>query len=128
MGAFVAMLAGMQIGSGSPPQGVPVPPPALAGAVATRAAPRAPLQNYITPFDRPLSVPRDQWMKVRVKLTIGPYGRITDCMIEQSSGSEALDAATCMTLVRRARFTPAQASDGNPVADVRVQEIEWPPE
>jgi protein TonB len=42
-----------------------------------------------------------------------------------SSGSSALDQATCRLLSRRARYTPAKDSSGNPVADTDAGSIRW---
>jgi protein TonB len=60
-----------------------------------------------------------------VRLTIGPDGRVSDCSITSSSGSSALDSATCNILKRRARFTPAKDQAGNPVSDTFPQRIRW---
>jgi periplasmic protein TonB len=60
-----------------------------------------------------------------VRMTIGPDGRVSDCSITASSGSTALDNATCNILRRRARFTPAQDQAGNPISDTYTQRIRW---
>lgn len=60
-----------------------------------------------------------------VRLSIGTDGRVSDCAITASSGSSALDTATCNILRRRARFTPAQDQEGNPVSDSYSQRIRW---
>ena len=48
-------------------------------------------------------------------LTIGTDGRVVACNLIRSTGNGALDSATCNVLRRRARFTPARDSDGNPM-------------
>ena len=58
-------------------------------------------------------------------LTIDPSGRVIGCNITQSSGSPVLDAATCNIMRRRARYTPAMDSNGNPTAGTIEQQIEW---
>jgi protein TonB len=135
MGLVLVLLAGAQMISRSnspqPPVRVasaPTAAPGVAATIVAPAEPRAPLQNYVTPFDRPASVSPSELNKVTVRLAIGPYGRLTDCLVIQSSGSAALDAATCSTLSRRARFIPARDANGNPVADVIEQQIDWQPE
>lgn len=50
-------------------------------------------------------------------LTIGADGRVTGCNLIRSTGNGALDAATCSILRRRAKFTPARDSNGNPTSD-----------
>jgi protein TonB len=54
---------------------------------------------------------------VRATLTIGPTGAVVSCSITQSSGNSALDSTTCNILRRRAKFTPARDSNGNPTTD-----------
>ena len=51
------------------------------------------------------------------RLTVGPNGRVTDCTVTSSSGSNALDAATCRIMRSRARFTPARNNLGEPTTD-----------
>ena len=59
-------------------------------------------------------------------LSIGTDGRVTGCNITRSSGNGALDAATCSILRRRAKFTPARDSNGNPTTDtVTTPPITW---
>jgi protein TonB len=60
-----------------------------------------------------------------VRLTIGTDGRVSACDITQSSGSSALDNATCNILRRRARFSPAMDSNGQPTTDTYSQRITW---
>jgi len=60
-----------------------------------------------------------------VRLSIGPDGRVSDCSVTASSGSSALDNATCSILRRRARFTPAQDQGGNSISDTYSQRIRW---
>jgi protein TonB len=62
----------------------------------------------------------------RATLTIGSDGRVTGCNITQSTGNSALDSATCNILRRRAKFTPARDSNGNPTTDtVETPPIRW---
>jgi protein TonB len=51
------------------------------------------------------------------QLSIGADGRVTGCSIVRSTGNSALDSATCNIIRRRARFTPARDSNGNPTTD-----------
>lgn len=62
---------------------------------------------------------------VRFKLAVGSNGRVTDCTVTASSGSSALDGATCRILRSRARFTPARDSEGRPTADSAAGEVTW---
>jgi protein TonB len=47
------------------------------------------------------------------QLSIGTDGRVTGCSIVRGTGFSVLDNYVCSTL-RRARFTPARDSNGNP--------------
>lgn len=62
---------------------------------------------------------------VAFALSINRRGRVSKCMIATSSGSAALDRATCRILQRRARFTPARGADGQAVADTTSGRIRW---
>jgi protein TonB len=59
-------------------------------------------------------------------LTISPDGRVSGCSLIRRTGNSALDAATCSILTRRAKFTPARDSNGNPTTDtVTTPPITW---
>ena len=62
---------------------------------------------------------------VAVTLTVGPEGKVADCVIDQSSGSPSLDVQTCRILWTRAQFTPARDSQGKAVQDTFHQRIRW---
>jgi len=53
-------------------------------------------------------------------LTISPTGQVVGCDLARSTGNGALDSATCNILRRRARFTPARDSNGNPTTDTVI--------
>ena len=62
----------------------------------------------------------------QAQLTIGPDGRVTGCSLVRSTGNGALDATTCSILRRRAKFTPARDSNGNPTSDTyTTPPIRW---
>ena len=63
--------------------------------------------------------------RVVYRVTIGPEGRVSGCDVRISSGSPALDAATCRIVRSRARFTPARDSAGRPVPDRRDGDVLW---
>ncbi len=45
---------------------------------------------------------------VRFILTVNAQGRVVDCVVTGSSGSDVLDEATCRLIAARASFEPAQ--------------------
>ncbi len=59
------------------------------------------------------------------RVEINRSGRVSDCIVTSSSGSDALDEATCKILERRARFVPARDSAGNRVPDEYSGRIRW---
>jgi TonB family protein len=100
--------------AGAPPQ---------VGQRGSRAS--ANLASYVTSSDYPQDAIRlRQEGTTGFKLTIGPNGRVTDCVIEKSSGSASLDSTTCRLMRSRARFTPALDS-GQPTSDTISSRISW---
>jgi protein TonB len=62
----------------------------------------------------------------QAQLTVGPDGRVQSCNLIRSTGNGALDSATCNILRRRAKFTPARDSNGQPTTDtVTTPPIVW---
>jgi protein TonB len=62
----------------------------------------------------------------QAEITIGPTGQVVGCNITRSSGNSALDQATCNIIRRRAKFTPARDSNGNPTTDtLTTPPITW---
>lgn len=59
------------------------------------------------------------------RVIVGPDGRISDCFITASSGSAALDEATCRVMYLRARYRPARDADGHPTIDVDSSQVRW---
>jgi protein TonB len=105
------------------PPAPPAPPPPR---VSQAAKARGNLVALFSNDDYPASALRNEEQgTTAVRLTIGTDGRVSDCSITASSGSSALDNATCNILRRRARFTPAKDQAGNPISDTHNQRIRW---
>jgi protein TonB len=76
--------------------------------------------------DYPAEALRNGWEgDVRVDLTIGVAGRVTNCRVLQSSGHSVLDDATCRIFTARARFRPATDPSGKPIEDHFQTHINW---
>lgn len=58
-------------------------------------------------------------------LDIDARGRITECHIVKTSGSELLDSTTCSQLIANGRFTPATDTNGRPVAGQWRSAMRW---
>jgi protein TonB len=84
------------------------------------------LQGVFSNDDYPPSaIDNNEQGTVRVELTVGTSGRVTGCSVTASSGSRTLDQTTCRILTARARFSPAQDANGNPITSTYSQSISW---
>ena len=102
----------------------PTPPPPPVRIEPARA--KANLGRYVSDADYPSdAIRREEQGATRFRLAVGPDGRVTDCTVTGSSGSAALDMATCRLMKSRARFAPAHDSSGNAVADAVSSSITW---
>lgn len=54
-------------------------------------------------------------------------GRVKECQITKSSGNAALDAYTCATITKRARFNPALNDAGDPLPGSFADVFSWSP-
>lgn len=92
---------------------VPPQPPRMEAAKA-----RGDVRRLFTAEDYPAAaIRRDETGSARARLAIGTDGKVTGCSIVQSTGSSALDQATCRILKDRARFTPAKDASGRLTSD-----------
>ena len=62
---------------------------------------------------------------VGFRITIASDGSVSDCQITSSSGSAALDAATCTNLRRIDNVMPGQDASGRPVSRTHEGEVSW---
>lgn len=93
---------------------------------AARVAPAGDPGAWVTPEDYPAIDQRNEVEGVTgVRLEVDGEGRVSNCAITQSSGSETLDAASCTLLQQRARFTPARDRLGQPITDFYSTRINW---
>jgi protein TonB len=102
----------------------PPPPPAAKTVKPARA--KANLASYVSDEDYPSSAVRNEEQgTTRFRLAVGANGQVTECSVIGSSGSSALDSATCRLMKQRARFTPARDSTGQPTPDSVTSAIRW---
>jgi protein TonB len=104
----------------------PAPPPPPRKTVSAQSA-KGDLRTLFTADDYPASAASaGAEGTAQATLSIGPDGRVTGCNLTRSTGNSALDSATCNILRRRAKFTPARDSNGNPTSDtVTTPPIRW---
>ncbi len=112
-----------------PPVAPPViaPPRPPAPPAPRQAEPKSlvgSLQGLISAEDYPPSaLDNNEQGTVSVTLTVGPSGRVTGC--SPSGGPSSLQSVTCRLLTSRARFSPAQDGNGNPVSSTTSARITW---
>jgi protein TonB len=104
----------------------PPPPPPPRKTVSAQSA-KGDLRTLFSADDYPASAQAaGAEGTVRATLSVGPTGQVVACNITQSSGNSALDSTTCNILRRRAKFTPARDSNGQPTSDtVETPPIRW---
>ena len=107
----------------APPQPPAAPPaPTVSKAAGARGNPA----DWITQDDYPPSALRaEEEGTTAITWTINTAGRVENCRVTSSSGSSALDRAACSALTRRARYTPAQDQNGNPIATTQSRRVVW---
>ena len=83
------------------------------------------LQGLIRSDDYPeAALTRGDQGTTSVRLTIGANGRVATCS-GSGSGSSALDSAACRIIKSRAKFTPAQDSNGQAAAGNFTGRVVW---
>jgi periplasmic protein TonB len=104
-----------------------IDPPVLAEPRKVEPArARANLASYVSDDDYPSSAVRNEEQgTTRFRLGVGPNGQVTQCSVIGSSGSSALDSATCRLMKQRAKFSPARNSAGEPTSDSVTSAIRW---
>ena len=104
----------------------PAPEPAPPPSLATGAKVRGDRGAWFTTDDYPAAAIRAEAEgTVAVSLALGPDGRVAACSVTTSSGSSALDQATCRLYRARARFTPARDAQGAAIASTYADRVRW---
>lgn len=63
--------------------------------------------------------------RVRIILNVAPYGGVTNCRVDSSSGSAALDFTTCQLATQRFKFDSGRDAQGRPVPSTYSQSVRW---
>jgi TonB family protein len=111
----------------APPPVPPSPPSSVRSkGIVQHAQPIGSPGDWATTDDYPTSAIRNEEAGTPgFTVTIGVDGRVTQCQIVSSSGSAALDEATCRLVRERAKFQPALDAKGKPVEDRYTNRIKW---
>ena len=84
------------------------------------------LTSFISVSDYPAEALRKgEQGTVGFRLVVGADGKVSDCAVISSSGSETLDRATCRLMREKARFRPATDASGNPKTDTFESQVRW---
>jgi len=118
-----------------PPVFVPTPvaappappaPPAPSTVVSKAAGAKGDENSWFGTDDYPASAIRaGEQGTVAITWTINAAGRVENCRVTQSSGSDALDRQTCSSITRRGRYSPAVNVTGQPIATTRSRRVKW---
>lgn len=88
-----------------------------------------PLSNpaaWVTTMDYPIaSLRTSEQGTAGFTVQVDTEGRVSSCKIKSSSGSPALDEATCSLVTRRARFRPASDIEGRPKEGEYSNRVRW---
>lgn len=88
--------------------------------------PRADLRPYFgTPDYPPDALRAREQGVVYYAVIVAPSGRVQACAVTRSSGSAALDAATCAIFFTRVRYTPAKDAAGRAVIGQDMGHVTW---
>ncbi len=113
-----------------PPPAIYVPPPAqLTLPLPSGKRPATPRGNpgtWVTSNDYPSRALREELEgTTRFRLIVSADGRTSHCEVRESSGSLALDQATCTNIKRRARFNVALDDNGKPIESNWSSAVRW---
>lgn len=84
------------------------------------------LQSIVRADDYPASARRNEREgPVTVSVTVSAKGEPVRCRVTRSSGTSALDEATCNIFSSRAKYTPALDADGRPTTGTMASTMRW---
>ncbi|MEG3176328.1 energy transducer TonB [Sphingomonas sp. RB3P16] len=82
--------------------------------------------QWITNDDYPTnSLDASEQGATTIAWTIKTDGKVADCRVVNSSGSKALDEASCSAITRRGRYAPPLGTDGKPQVRHGIRKIVW---
>lgn len=104
----------------------PTDPPEVTSTAGMEVEPRGNPAAWFTRDSYPPSAVRaGEQGRTVARLDIGPDGKVEKCGIQHSSGSDALDQATCRIALRRGSFEPARDTDGETMSSVYILPVRW---
>ena len=94
-------------------------------AIATRAEPMRPLNEYVHPSDYPVAALRNEetgWNSAYYRIDVN--GMVSDCKIAEPSGSASLDTTLCR-VAKSFRYRPALDHSGKPIPSLGFVRFRW---
>jgi protein TonB len=108
------------------PPAPPPPPAPPAPKMASPAQERGNSASWVTNDDYPSRALREEKEGVTgVSWDITTDGRVANCRVTSSSGSDDLDQAACASITRRGRYKPAVDDAGKPIASTGSRRVRW---
>ena len=97
-------------------------PPVISQAASAKGDPH----TWITNDDYPPEAVRQEQQGVSgIAWTINEQGRVENCHVVSSSGSQVLDDTACRLMTRRGRYSPAKDASGNPIKQTSSLRFKW---
>ena len=102
-----------------------MPPSLPAGSIAAEE-----VGSLESRRDNEIDYPREARVARRegtstVGFTIDKAGRVSDCVIVESSGDNYLDTGSCALILARGLYKPARDTNGNPLVSGKKLQIDW---
>jgi len=110
----------------APPITVSAPPAPPVPVISQAAQAKGDPHSWITNDDYPPEAVRQEQQGVSgIAWTINEQGRVENCHVVSSSGSQVLDDTACRLMTRRGRYTPAKDASGNPIRQTQSLRFRW---
>jgi TonB family protein len=98
----------------------------VAAQTSVATAPQGGVSQFFKSGDYPDDALRAGRMGVTgVRYWVGVDGKLSDCRVISSSGTESIDSQTCAVLERRGHLAPALDSAKQPLRSLSSTEIVW---
>lgn len=90
-----------------------------------RISPARQIRGRFRNSDFPAAARAANRLRIGVRYTVNPAGRVAQCEIIDSSGYPEVDAMTCRVISDRYHFRPARDGDGVAITEVMEEDYTW---
>lgn len=95
-------------------------------SIVSPPKPTKPVHEVFRDTDYPDQAIRDEEQgTVGMRYFVGSDGKVSDCMVVESSGSAILDLLSCRIWMTRAHFEPARDAAGKAVPSLSYSRVRW---